>query len=260
MEIRLDGRSALVTGGSRGLGLAVARRFVTAGAEVAIAARRKEPLEEARAALAAEGPGRVVTIAADVGDAQGARTTAEAALGAFGKVDILVNNAGSSSRGDLDSLDDEVWQADIDLKLLAAVRLGRLLVPGMKDRRWGRVLNVVSVNGKAPPARGAPTAVTRAAGIALTKVMAGELAPYNVLVNALCIGKIRTDQWTGFHQREAPELDFGVFLRRSAADIPLGRLGEAEELASVACFLASEHASYLTGTAINVDGGRSPVT
>jgi NAD(P)-dependent dehydrogenase (short-subunit alcohol dehydrogenase family) len=261
MQIRMDGRTALITGGSLGLGRAMAMRFVESGAEVAIVARRPEVLEEARRAIAAKGPGRVEAYACDVSDAAAVKATFDAVLRDFGKVDILVNNAGTSRTGRFEEITDAVWQEDFDLKLFAAIRLCRLALPGMKERRWGRIINVLNIGAKAPAAGSAPTAVTRAAGMALTKVLAGEGAPYNVLVNALCTGYIVSDQWVRRHAREAPDRPFADFLaeRAKTLNVPLGRFGEAEEFANLACFLASDAGSYITGTAINVDGGRSPV-
>ena len=152
---------------------------------------------------------------------------------------------------------DELWQHDIDLKLFAAIRLCRLAFPGMKSRRWGRIVNILNSGAKAPQPNGAPTAVTRAAGMALTKVLAGEGGPFNVLVNALLIGFIEADQ----HARAAARTGVSLqdYMNQRSKEIPLGRPGRAEEFANIACFLASEAASYITGTAINVDGGRSPV-
>ena len=139
----------------------------------------------------------------------------------------------------------------------AAIRLSRLVWPQMQERRWGRILDVLSTMAKAPGAETAPTSVTRAAGMALTKVLAGEGAPHNILVNALMTGIVESDQWV----RRAAALgrDHQAFLAELGAPIPLGRVGRAEEFANVACFLASDAASYVTGTAVNVDGGRSPV-
>ena len=156
------------------------------------------------------------------------------------------------SRGDL--------IADLDLKLFPALRLAQLVAPGMQERRFGRIINVLSINAKAPKGGGAPTALSRAAGLALTKILAHELAPANILVNALCVGAIKSGQWERRHQQQAPHLSYEEFLADTAKTVPLGRVGEAEEFANVACFLASDAASYVTGTAINVDGGLSPVT
>lgn len=257
MEISLDGRTALITGGSKGLGLAMATRFAESGADVAILARNPDALAAAKQAVAAVAKGRVAAVPCDVAKAGEIGRAYEAVMAEFGKVDILVNNAGSSQRAKFEDVTDEMWQADLDLKLFAAIRLTRLVFPQMKQRRWGRVLNVLNIGAKAPPAASAPTSVTRAAGMALTKVLAGEGAPHNVLVNALLVGVIVSDQWV--RRAEATNVPLDEFIRTSGAGVPLGRMGEAQEFANVACFLASDAAAYVTGTALNVDGGRSPV-
>ena len=158
------------------------------------------------------------------------------------------------------SITDELWQEDFELKLFAAIRLTRLAWPQMIERRWGRVINVLNIGAKAPRPGGAPTAVTRAAGMALTKVLAGEGAPHNVLVNALLVGLIDSDQWVRRHMPPpAPTSRTRTTSRAWPPTSRSGRLGYAEEFAATACFLCSEQAGYITGTAINVDGGRSPV-
>ncbi|HWI26043.1 MAG TPA: SDR family NAD(P)-dependent oxidoreductase [Stellaceae bacterium] len=259
MEISLKGRSAVVTGASQGLGFAMAKAFAEAGADVAILARRKEPLEEARRALAASAKGRVAAISCDVADAAGIAGAYEAVMGEFGKVDILVNNAGKSATGAFESLSDADWQADLDLKLFAAIRFCRLVLPQMKERRWGRIINALNIGAKAPRARSAPTSVSRAAGMALTKVLAGEGAPYNVLVNALLVGLIVTDQIVRRHRADGANLSLEDFIAKAGAAVPLGRMGRAEEFASLACLLVSDAGGFVTDTAINVDGGMSPV-
>ncbi|MDP6566194.1 MAG: SDR family oxidoreductase [Alphaproteobacteria bacterium] len=261
MQANMDGRVALITGGSEGLGRAMGRKFAEAGADVALAARRPEVLEAARAEIA-DASGRTIrAYPTDVSDGGQVAALFEAAVDDFGHVDVLVNNAGTSQTGKFGEISDEVWQFDIDLKLMAAVRLCRLALPGMKERRWGRIINVLNTAAKAPRGGSAPTAVTRAAGMALTKVLAGEGAPHNVLVNALCTGIIESQQWVRRHQNLAPDTPLDDFLANMAVErgVPLGRLGTAEEYANMACFLASDAGSYITGTAINVDGGLSPV-
>ena len=158
-----------------------------------------------------------------------------------------------------EEVSDEVWQADLDLKLFAAIRLARLALPGMKQRRWGRIINILNIGAKAPRATGAPTVVTRAAGMALTKVLAGDGAPHNVLVNALLTGSVVTDQVVRQHRRAGGKGTVEEFIVEKGKTIPIGRMGTAEEYANVACFLASDAGSYVTGTALNVDGGMSPV-
>jgi 3-oxoacyl-[acyl-carrier protein] reductase len=273
MDIRLDGKSALITGGSEGLGKGMALKFAEAGANVAIIARRVDALEAARAEIEAAGPGGAHAISCDLTDAAATADAFAAAEAAMGRVDILVNNAGTSRAGRFEDITDQDWQTDFDLKLFAAIRLCRLALPGMKSRRWGRIINVLNIGAKAPRAGSAPTAVTRAAGLALTKVLAGDGAPHNVLVNALLVGLIKSGQWERAYQRRAadpsteltpdpsPEPSYEEFLQgmSDARNIPLGRIGETAEFASIACFLASDAAGYITGAAINVDGGSSPV-
>ena len=261
MEVRLDGRAALITGGSDGLGRGMALRFAQSGADVAILARSAGKLAEAKAMIEKAAGTRVVTLPCDLLDAAATREAFATAEKALGKIDILVNNAGTSRAGPFESITDEDWHEDIELKLMAAVRLARCALPGMKARRWGRIINVLNTGAKAPRPGGAPTGVSRAAGLALTKVLAGDGAPYNVLVNALMVGLIKSGQWERLHADKAPNEPIGDFLQAMADDrkIPLGRIGETEEFANVACFLASDLAGYVTGTSINVDGGACPV-
>ena len=258
MDIRLDGRKALITGASLGIGRAVAAELCASGADVAIVARREDILEEAATAIAAGGGGKAVPVAADVSTAEGCRGAFEAAVEVLGQVDILVNNAGSSARGEFESISDAMWQADLDLKLFAAIRLSRLALPGMKARRFGRIINTLNTGAKAPPAQGAPTAVTRAAGMALTKVLAQEGAAHNVLVNALLVGRIRSDQWVRRHAAAGGDRDLEQYYAEMGKSLPMGRVGTSEEFAAIACLLASDAGGYISGTAINVDGTLCP--
>jgi NAD(P)-dependent dehydrogenase (short-subunit alcohol dehydrogenase family) len=259
MNLTMSNRAALVTGASLGLGRAIAERFAGAGARVAIVARRPDLLEEARELIAAATGAQVVAIPGDVSTAEGCSAVIDAARSALGEVDVLVNNAGSSARGAFETITDELWQADLDLKLFAAIRLSRALFPGMKQRRNGRIINVLNTGAKAPPAEGAPTAVSRAAGLALTKILANEGAAHNVLVNALLVGKIDSDQWRRRHAAAGDGSSYEQYLAQAGAELPMGRMGRAEEFANAACFLASDQGSYITGAAINVDGGLCPV-
>ncbi len=257
MDIRLDGRKALVTGASMGIGLAIAGALADAGADVALLARRPAPLEEAAAAIATRTRRQAVAIPCDVRRAVDIEAAFSRVAEAFGRVDILVNNAGTSNAHPFEEVTDAQWQEDFDLKLFAAIRLVRLAWPAMKRQRSGRIINVLNIGAKAPRPASAPTSVTRAAGLALTKVLAGEGAPHGILVNALLVGLIESDQWV--RRAESLGVPLGEFLANMGKDIPLGRVGKAQEFANLACFLASDAASYVTGTAINVDGGRSPV-
>ena len=259
MDCRMDGRVAVITGASKGLGRAMASAFAASGAEVAMLARRADVLDAAVAAVKAEG-GRARGYVCDVSKAESiaaawAKLTAE-----LGTVDIVVNNAGVAAAKPFEAVSDAEWQADLDLKLFAAIRLTRLALPGMKARRWGRVINVLNTHAKAQGPNTSPTSVSRAAGMALTKLLATECAPHNVLVNALLVGLIDSDQWVRRHALQGENQGYEDFLGGMAkGKIPLGRFGTAAEFANIACFLCSDAGSYITGTAINVDGGLAPV-
>jgi len=256
MNLELENKVALVTGGSQGIGKASAMRLAMEGARVVIAARGAEALEKAAGEMRAAG-GSVFAVSADVSRAEDCTRLVAEAIQAFGALDILVNNAGTSAAGEFEALTDELWQADFDLKLFAAIRLARLAVPHMKKQGAGRIINVTNIGAKQPRARSMPTTVTRAAGLAFTKALSKEYAPHNILVNTVCIGSIRAAQ----HEKKA--LRAGVPVEQLYADmaknVPLGRVGRAEEAANVIAFLASGAASYVTGTSINLDGGASAV-
>jgi NAD(P)-dependent dehydrogenase (short-subunit alcohol dehydrogenase family) len=258
MQIDMKGRVAVITGGSKGIGRAIAARMAQCGADVALLARGPETLEEARVFVSRTATGRVHVVSCDVTKADAIAAAYSEVMNVFGKIDIVVNNAGIAQTGPFASISDETWQADLDLKLFAAIRLTRLVWPQLVERRWGRVINVLNIGAKAPKAASAPTSVSRAAGMALTKVLAGEGAPHNVLVNALHVGLIDSDQWVRKHAQTGNG-SYDDFLADMAKGVPMGRVGTAEEFANVACFLASDLASYVTGTSINVDGNMSPV-
>ncbi len=262
MQIDLTGRSAIITGGSSGLGLAMARQLSASGADVAILARRPDVVARAVAELKTTAKGRVAGFGCDVSKVRPIKAAFTAAVAAFGKVDIVINNAGVSRAMPFFEATDDIWQEDLDLKLFAAIRMARLAMPPMMERRWGRIINVLNIGAKAPRGASAPTSVSRAAGMALTKVLSHEGAPHNVLVNAMLVGLIRSDQWDRRYKAakaEGSNEDYEDFMTRLAAGVPMQRLGTAEEFASLACFLCSDQGGYVTGTAINVDGGSSPV-
>jgi len=259
MDVRMDGRRALITGGSQGLGFAMAKRFAESGADVALLARREDTLAAAKKDIESATGRKVSIYSCDVGKADQINDAHAAVTREIGPIDVLVNNAGSSQHGRFEELTDRQWQDDFDLKLFGAIRLTRLVIPGMKQRRWGRIINILNIGARAPKAEGAPTQVTRAAGLAMTKVMAGEYAPYNVLVNALLTGSIVTEQVRRRHERLRKNATLEAQIAEEGKRVPMGRMGTAVEYANMACFLASDAASYITGTAINVDGGLSPV-
>jgi NAD(P)-dependent dehydrogenase (short-subunit alcohol dehydrogenase family) len=261
MDLSLKGKTALITGASMGLGLATATAYYNAGASVAILARREDVLRDAVATVTAQPVDGAAArgYVCDVSVAEQVADTHARVVSDLGPVDILVNNAGKSAAGPFMSITDEAWQEDLDLKLFAAVRLTRLVWPHMAEQKWGRILNVLNTAAKAPPPGSAPTSVSRAAGMALTKVLSGEGAPLNILVNAMLIGFIKSDQVRRQHAAADTDQTLEEFMATAGTRLPMGRMGEAEEVANLALFLASPAASYITGCAINMDGGLAKV-
>ena len=256
MELRLKGKVAVVTGGTDGIGRATALRLAQEGATVAICARRREMLDRTAAELRKHGAD-ALAVAADMSKAADVERFMNAVIARFGRIDILVNNAGTSARGKFLEVDDPAWDADLELKVFGAIRCARLAVPHMKQQGGGRIVNITISSAKQPGAESMPTSVSRAAGLALTKALSREYAADNILVNTVCIGKIKSGQ----HERRYTRQGIGAeeYYRQTAKDIPLGRVGEAEEVASVIAFLVSDAASYVTGTSIHLDGGISGV-
>ncbi len=255
LDLGLTGKIAIVTGGSDGLGRATAARLAHEGCKVVICARREEHLQHAAAEIRDETGAEILAYRADVTQARDLDALVDATVGRFGGVDIVINNAGRSAAAGLEAVDDDAWQEDINLKLMACVRLCRLTVPLLRARGGGAIVNAVIVGGKAPPARSLPTSVTRAAGLNLTKSLANEYAGDGIRVNAVCIGLIKSAQW----ERRAGNRSMAELYEELASRIPLGRVGEAEEYADLCAFLVSERAAYITGAAVNLDGGMSPV-
>jgi 3-oxoacyl-[acyl-carrier protein] reductase len=256
MDLGLRGRVAVVTGASAGIGLETARALAAEGAEVVLVGRSAERLEEAATEI-----GRGAhTVAADITDPGAAAQIGDTAAAA----DILVNNAGTSSITPLDELTDEDWQQQWELNVMAPMRLMKALAPGMAERGWGRIVNVASSSGKRPSSTNAAYSVAKAAELSLSRAFADAYAGRGVLVNAVTPGVVGTGLWLeeggmadqvagaqGITREEA--------LDNAAGRIPLGRLGEPEEVAAVVAFLCSERASNVTGAAWSVDGGSVPI-
>jgi 3-oxoacyl-[acyl-carrier protein] reductase len=251
VNLGLEGRVALVTGGTQGIGLACVERFLKEGSQVVMCARDERRIAEVVERLRPLGP--IVGLSADVRDAQACARAVEAAEKHFGRLDALVNNAGTAAAKPFETVTDEAWAQDLELKVLAAVRMTRLALPLFRARGGGRVVNVTNIGAKAPAARSMPSSVSRAAGLALTKAMSKELAADKVGVNAVCIGSIVSGQHDA--RAAARGISTEAYYAELGRDVPLGRVGLADEAAAVICFLAAPISAYVTGTAVNIDGG-----
>ncbi|KFE67750.1 SDR family oxidoreductase [Hyalangium minutum] len=254
MDLELAGKVVLVTGGSEGLGAAVCNRLVWEGARVALCARNSRKLEAFAATLRAQG-GEVLAIPADVSRAQEVERFVQAAHERWGRIDALVNNAGSASAKAFLSVTDQEWEEDFQLKVFAAIRAVRLAVPHLRSAGGGAIVNVLSIKAKEPGKNTLPSSVSRAAGMSMMKVLSKELGPDNIRVNAVLVGMIESAQWTKRAETSGKPPEVLYAERSKEAGVPLGRIGRAEEFADVVAFLVSPRASYVTGSAINVDGG-----
>ncbi|MGA0024416.1 MAG: SDR family NAD(P)-dependent oxidoreductase [Burkholderiales bacterium] len=256
MELGLKGKVAVITGGTEGIGKAAALMLAREGAKVAICARR-QPLLDAVAAEITKAGGTALAVSADMSKAADCERFINEVVKHFGGIDILLNNAGTSKRGNFLDLSDDEWAADLELKVFGAVRCSRLAIPHMKKRGGGRIINITISSAKQPGAGSYPTSVSRAAGLAITKALSKEFAADNILVNTICIGKIKSGQHERRYTKDGISAD--EYYGKMSKDIPLKRAGEAQEVANVIAFLASDAASYVTGTSINLDGGISGV-
>ncbi len=256
MNLGLEGRIALVAASSRGLGRAIADELGAEGCALVLCARSPGPLAEAQAALQAAGV-QVVTAAADLSTAAGVDTVVDTALSAFGRVDVLVTNAGGPPSGPFEEHDPEAWRAAVALTLESVLNLTRRVLPGMKERRWGRIVNVTSIAVKQPVDGLILSNTVRAAVTGFARSLANEVAPFGITVNNLMPGYTRTERLTDLAAQIAkrtgasPSEAFAGW----ESQVPMGRVGEPREFAALAAFLASERASYITAQSIAVDGG-----
>jgi len=257
MELQLCGRVALVSAASKGLGKAAAWALAREGADLAIAARGRETLEAAAEEIRADTGRQVLAISADVSHAAEVDNLLAQVLGRYGRVDILVNNAGGPRPGVFTDMADADWLAAVELNLLSAVRLIQGVLPGMRARRWGRIVNITSIAVKQPIPDLILSNTVRSGVVAMAKTLAGQVANEGITVNNVCPGYMLTDRVRSLAaataQAEAISVD--AALARSESAIPMGRMGRPEELAAVIAFLASEPASYVTGATLQVDGG-----
>jgi 3-oxoacyl-[acyl-carrier protein] reductase len=257
VDLGLRSRVALVSAASRGLGRAIAEELAAEGADVVICARDADALERARADLAARTRAEVHAVVADVSTQGGTDTVAAEALARFGRVDVLVTNAGGPPPGPFEAHGWDAWERAVQLTLRSAVELTRLVLPGMKDRRWGRIINVTSIAVKQPVDGLMLSNSIRAAVTGFARTLATEVAPFGITVNNILPGYTRTDRVEELNRATADREGVPVeeVQRRIESQIPMRRLGEPREFAALAAFLASERASYVTGQSMAVDGG-----
>lgn len=260
MNLGLSNRVALVTGASSGLGLAIARELSQEGASVAIVARREEVLRKEAADIAAHTKHRVLPVPGDVTKAGEAERIARAVEEVLGPIDILLANAGGPPSTTFDTTTDEQYLAALNLNLLASIRLAHACVPGMRQRKWGRVIFLTSMAAKMPIAGLMLSNTARAGLLGFAKTLSNECARDGVTVNTLLPGHFDTQRAIDLARMRAARehRDANEILKERTTNIPMGRAGDPREFAAVVAFLASDRASFLTGAAIPVDGGQIP--
>jgi 3-oxoacyl-[acyl-carrier protein] reductase len=257
MNLGLKGKVALVAAASRGLGRAVAEELAAEGASLVVCSRQAEAINQTAREIAEATGAEVLAVQADVSRAEDVARLVQAGLERFGRIDILVTNAGGPPAGPFESFGPAAWEAAARQTLYSVVELTRHVLPGMKERGWGRILNITSIAVKQPVDNLVLSNSVRAAVTGLARTLANEVAPYGITVNNILPGYTRTERIEELAQMMAAKQGItpADFVARWEQEIPLRRLGEPKEFAALAAFLVSERAGYMTGTSIPVDGG-----
>ena len=261
MELGLKGKTAVITGASKGIGYAVAKAFAQEGVDLAICSRTESDISRAAAEIADATGVTVHPLAADLSQLAEVERFAAFALERLGRVDILVNNAGAIPAASIDNIDDETWHQAYDLKLWGYIRLTKALLPQMRERGSGNILNIIGNAGRQPQATYIAGGPANAALMNFTKGLSLDVGRHGIRVNAINPGPVATERWNrqqAIHAREHG-LTLDEQMRQSARHIPLGRIAESEEVATVAVFLASDAASFVHGAIIPVEGGATAV-
>lgn len=263
MDLNLKGKIAIVTGGSDGIGKETARIMSEEGAKVSIFARNLANLEKVQKEIEGISSNEISIYSVDVSNENDVKEGIQKVIMKHGNIDILVNNAGTSSAHPIMEITSDIMNKDIGIKLFGAIYMIQGVVPYMKQNGGGSIVNITTPGGKASPANSVPTSVSRAAGISLTKAVSKELSEFNIRVNTVCVGLFKSGQHRKRYEerlKREPNLTLEDFYSEMGASVPLGkRVGEAHEPASLITYLSSSQANYITGTAINIDGGASPV-
>jgi 3-oxoacyl-[acyl-carrier protein] reductase len=257
MDLGIKGRIALIGGGSKGLGRAVATSLAREGAVVTIMARNEAELKATAEEIGSETGGQVEYLAVDLGNPERTGEAAAATVKKHGRVDVLVNNAGGPPTGQFLDFSDREWESAFRLNLLSAVNLARVVVPGMKDRKWGRIINCTSIAVKQPIDGLILSNAVRAGVHGWAKSLANELAPFGITVNNILPGYTMTDRVRGMAEALARKQGASIedVYNDMASAVPMGRIGRPEDFGELAAFLASEQAGYITGASIPIDGG-----
>ena len=253
MDLGLKGKVALVTAASKGMGKACALALAAEGARVAICARNEAELKTAADEVRARTKADVLAVRADVTKAAEVTALVDQVKQAFGDPDVLIANCGGPPRGFFDEFTDEAWHGAVEVSLMSTVRLIRAVLPGMRAKKWGRILTIQSVSVKQPIAGLLLSNAVRPGVAGLMKTLATELGKDNILVNTVCPGRIMTDRFLSGHTQMGKTVE--EYLAATSKEVPLGRIGTPEEFANMVVFLASDRASYVTGVTVQVDGG-----